>query len=320
MKEVLVTIPVSQEQKEYLESKGPGCHFKYRNMWEAADEEVQGANVIIGGMDTDRIRASKNLEWIQLRSAGSDHFCQEGILAPGTLLSNATGAFGPEISEYMLGAVLLLYKNFHLYQKNQEKHLWKNASEGRAIQGATTLVIGLGDIGGTFARKMHVLGSRVIGVKRNVGPKPDYVDQLYTTDGLDEALPQADIVAISLPNTPETRHIIDERRLALMKPTAILINVGRGTSVDTDALCRALTAGRLGGCVLDVTEPEPLPEDHPLWDAPNTVITPHVSGLSDRKEIQERIIRIAGENLERFLAGKPLINEVDFATWYRKNR
>lgn len=319
MKEVLVTIPVSQEQREYLESKGPGCHFYYKSVKETTDEEVQRANVIIGGMDTDRIRESKNLEWIQLRSAGADHFCQKGILAPGTILTNATGAFGPEISEYMLGAVLLLYKNFHLYQKNQEKHLWRYAAEARAIQGSTTLVIGLGDIGGNFARKMHALGSRVIGVKRNAGPKPDYVDQLFTTEGLDEALPQADIVALSLPNTPETRHIIEARRLALMKPSAILINVGRGTSVDTDALCQALTAGRLGGCVLDVTEPEPLPEDHPLWDAPNVVITPHISGLSERKEIQEHIVRLAGENLERFLMGKPLINEVDFATWYRKN-
>lgn len=318
MKKILVTMPMEQHHRDCLEKAAPGCSFTYANA-EATDEQIQAANIIIGDVKPpQRIHGSENLEWIQLNSAGADPYCKAGVLAEKTILTNATGAYGLAISEYMLGVLLTIQKKLDLYHDNQKKHLWRDEGSITSIDGSTTVVLGLGDIGGEFAKKMKALGSRVIGVKRNMSEKPDYVDELYTTGELDKVLPQADILAMSLPNTSETYRIMDERRLGLMKDTAILINVGRGTAVDTDALCRALMDGKLGGCCLDVTDPEPLPEDHPIWDAPRAVITPHISGQYHLQETFERIVRIAAANLDNYLNGRPMINIVDISTGYRK--
>ena len=154
----------------------------------------------------------------------------------------------------------------------------------------------------------------------SAGEKPDYLDELYTTEELEKLLPRADFVALALPNTPETKGIMTEERLRMMKRTAFLINVGRGNAIDSEALNRVLRDGWLGGCAVDVTEPEPLPEDHPLWDAPRMIITPHIAGKFNLPETFERIIRIAGENLEKFLAGETcgMMSVVDLETGYRR--
>ncbi len=167
---------------------------------------------------------------------------------------------------------------------------------------------------------MKALGSYTIGVRRTKSQKPEYLDELYTMEKLDSLIPRADFVALSLPNTPATHHLMDERRLRLMKRTGFLINVGRGSAIDTEALCKVLKEGHLGGCGVDVTDPEPLPEDHPLWDMPRMVITPHISGQFHLQETFERIVKIAGRNLEKFLAGQKndMENLVDFKTGYRR--
>ena len=162
------------------------------------------------------------------------------------------------------------------------------------------------------------LGAKVIGVRRTGTDKPDFVDELIHTDKLDEYLPQADCVAITLPGTTATKGMFDAERMAKMKDGAILLNVGRGMIVDTDALCAALKSGKLAGAGVDVTDPEPLPADHPLWKMENAVITPHISGGYHLQETHDRIVRIMAENLKRFLAGEPLRNVVDLSTGYRK--
>ena len=151
--------------------------------------------------------------------------------------------------------------------------------------------------------------------------KPDCVDEIYGMDQLDELLPRADFVAMVLPSSAQTQHIMDERRKRLMKKGAYLINCGRGDAVDCDALNKLLREGNtLGGAALDVTEPEPLPAEHPLWDAPRCIITPHASGNFFLQETFERIVRITGENFEKFLAGdtEHMINQVDLVSGYRK--
>lgn len=158
----------------------------------------------------------------------------------------------------------------------------------------------------------------MIGVRRTGTDKPGFVDELIHTDKLDEYLPQADCVAITLPGTTATKGMFDAERMAKMKDGAILLNVGRGMIVDTDALCAALENGKLAGAGVDVTDPEPLPADHPLWKMENAVITPHISGGYHLQETHDRIVRIMAENLKRFLAGEPLRNVVDFSTGYRK--
>lgn len=180
---------------------------------------------------------------------------------------------------------MMLCRKMDLYMKNQINHEWKEEGSVTSIWNSTTLVAGLGDIGSEYAKRMKALGSHVIGIRRNVAEKPDFIDELYTMDQLDEVLPKVDFAVFILPSTPATHHIMDERRLRLMKPGSYLINAGRGDAVDCDALNKVLReGGALAGCALDVTEPEPLPADHPLWDAPRTIITPHSAGKFHLRE------------------------------------
>lgn len=320
MKQVLVVLPVEDRHKEYLEQKGAGCRFLYTPLSKVTKEQVQSAHIIIGNVAPELLKDSGCLEWIQLNSAGADQYCRPGVLKDGVILTNATGAYGLAISEYMLGVSFLMQNKLALYYGNQLKHQWKSEGKVTSVYGSTTLVVGLGDIGGEYARKMKALGSCVIGVRRKAGEKPDYLDELYTTEELEKLLPRADFVALALPNTPETKGIMTEERLRMMKRSAFLINVGRGNAIDSEALNRVLRDGWLGGCAVDVTEPEPLPEDHPLWDAPRMIITPHIAGKFNLPETFERIIRIAGENLEKFLAGETcgMMSVVDLETGYRR--
>lgn len=320
MKKILVTIPAQGRHKEYLEKIGEGCEFYYTSPSAVTDSEVEEADIIIGNVPPNILKNAKNLKWIQLNTAGSDNYCKPGILKPQTVLTNATGAYGLAISEYMVGMTFMLRKKLYQYYHNQLEHQWRDQGQVASIWGSVVLVIGLGDIGGEYAKKMKSLGSYTIGIRRTEGEKPDYLDELYTAESIDQLLPRADIAALSLPSSPSTYHIMDERRLRLMKSDALLLNVGRGNAIDTDALCKVLQEGHLGGCGVDVTDPEPLPSDHPLWDAPRMVITPHTSGQYHLQETLERIVRIAGENLEKFLSEDidGMKNLVDFQTGYRK--
>ena len=168
------------------------------------------------------------------------------------------------------------------------------------------MIVGLGDIGGEFAKRLKALGAYTIGIRRKSTNKPDYLDELHQMEQLNDLLPKADIVALSLPATKLTNGIINKKTLSLMKKDAVIINVGRGTAIDTDALCDALEKGNLLGAALDVTDPEPLPSDHRLWKIKNAIITPHVSGGYSLEETRNRIVNISVENLEAFLRGKKM--------------
>jgi phosphoglycerate dehydrogenase-like enzyme len=165
---------------------------------------------------------------------------------------------------------------------------------------------------------MKVLGAYVIGIRRTVQPKPDCVDELYLSDKLDELLPRADIVAMILPGVASTAGIIGRAQLAAMKDGAVIINGGRGSAIDTDALCDALESGHLGGAGLDVTMPEPLPSGHRLWKLENAVITPHVAGGRNMPETADHIMKLNLENAARFLKGETLESLVDIKTGYRR--
>lgn len=321
-KEILVTIPVTEEHKKFLEEKASAgkynCCLRYIPGKAVTKEDVDRANVIIGNVSPSLVKDADNLEWLQLNSAGADQYTKSGVLPEKTVLTNATGAYGLAVSEHMLALVFDLIRRFNQYHKNQAKHQWKSMGNIISVEGSKVLVLGLGDIGGDFARKMKALGAYTIGVRRTCRDMPEYLDEQHTLDDLDTLLPQADIVAMVLPGGPSTNHLMDERRLRLMKKGAYLINVGRGNAIDPKALLKVLKEEHLGGCGLDVTEPEPIPEDDPLWELDNLVITPHVAGNFFLPETFERIVRIAGNNLEAWATGKDLKNVVDFATGYRK--
>ena len=177
----------------------------------------------------------------------------------------------------------------------------------------------MGDIGSNFARRAHMLGAEVVGVRRTVHPGtpcPDYCLRVVAQSQLDEELPEADLIALSLPGTPETNKLFNAERFARCKDGAILINVGRGTTVDSDALVEALRSGKIFGAGLDVTDPEPLPADHPLWGEPGAIITPHNSGKFSLPKTLDNIVDIFIHNLKRYAEGLPLDNQVSRTTRY----
>ena len=315
---VTVLIPVEERHKKILENAAPEYRFCYRTPETVTREELYQSDILIGNPPASLLHGSHRLKWLQCNSAGTEPFLQPGVLHPDTLLTNATGAYGLAISEHMLGMLLELFKKLHLYRDAQHLHQWKSLGRVRSIEGSTVLVLGMGDIGGEFARKVKALGATVIGVRRTDTRKPDYVDELYLTEELDRLLPRADVVAVALPGNGETAGMLNRKRIESMKEGAVLLNVGRGVIVDTEALCDALETGHLGGAGLDVTDPEPLPENHRLWNFPNAVITPHISGFYHLPETLERIVRISAENLEAYRSGRLLRNQVDFSTGYRK--
>lgn len=316
---ILVTPPVNDRQKEKLLAAAKGHEVVFRLKDDVTVEDLRRADIILGNLnDPKQLSECENLKWIQLNNAGTEGYCGPGVLPEGALLANATGAYGLAISEHMIGCLFELRKKLHLYYRNQLSHSWKSEGFVGVVEGSTVLVIGLGDIGTTFARKMKALGCRTIGVKRRVGGKPEWVDELYGMDQLENLLPQADVVAMSLPGNPTTYHTLNRERIALLSPDAVVLNVGRGTAIDTDALSDALYAGKIAGAALDVTDPEPLPAEHPIWDAPNAIITPHISGGFALPETLEQIVELFAKNLRHELNGEPLENVVDLTTGYKK--
>ena len=227
------------------------------------------------------------------------------------MLTSAAGAYGPAVSEHMLAMLLALYKRLPAYRDQQSSHIWADRGPVSTLHGKTVLIGGAGDIGRHFALLARALGaSRILGLCRSARDVQGF-DQVYALDALDMLLPKADVVALALPHAPETVRLLDRRRLMRMKPRAVLLNAGRGSAVDCAALAELLSAGHLLGAGLDVTDPEPLPPDHPLWDAPNVLITPHTAGGYNHMQLTlDRIRALFLDNLKRYVAGEPLRNRM----------
>lgn len=312
---ILVALPLNERQKEKLEQNFRHQEFVYCLPDQLTEEILSDVEVILGNVPPRLLAHAGKLRWLQLNNAGTEGYC-DGALPEDVLLTNATGAYGLAISEHMVGMLFELQKNLNLYSRNQREHVWKSEGHVRIIEGSRVLVIGLGDIGTAFAQKMKGLGCRTVGIKRREARKPEGVDDLYTLERLERQLPLADIVALCLPGNQDTRHMLNEERIGMLKKNAVVLNVGRGMTLDTEALTRALKEGRIAGACLDVTDPEPLPSDHPLWDMENVILTPHVSGGFTLPETLEKILNICIENLECYLVKRPLRNVVDRKTGY----
>ncbi len=320
MKTIVCLLQLTSQEKEKFRSAAEGnpIYFLSRNQLSETESQklLLQANMIIGNPPPELIRHSPNLELLQLQSAGTNAYLED-VLSPQTFLANATGAYGLAISEYLVGMVFQIYKKLSFYYENQHQKLWKDEGTVRSVFGKTVLVVGAGDIGTEFARRMKALGCHTIGVRRKDLTFCEAFDEMFLIDHLDSLLPRADIVSLSLPSTAQTYHLFDDRRISLMKPEAILLNVGRGDVLDTNALIQALNAERLSAAALDVTDPEPLPKDHPLWNAKNLYLTPHISGGNHLEETTQKIHEICLKNLTAFLHDAPLGNLVDFQTGYK---
>lgn len=313
---IAVPMFVRESDQKILEAAAPQADFYYGR----DPEKLAEAEVILGNVQPELLGRCRNLKWLQLNSAGADAYCKPGILPERVQLTNSTGAYGQALSEHMLALLLAMMKKLYLYHDNQKAHQWKDEGTVTSLEDATVVVVGFGNIGRAFGRLCKLLGARVIGIRRHRGAVPGEADEMGTLEDLLGLLPRADVVASVLPGTPETTHLYDARMFAAMKPGAWFINCGRGNAVVQDDLRQALRNGHLSGAALDVTDPEPLPADDPLWDTPNLVITPHISGDHHLARTWDNVVNIAATNLKHYLAGEPLDNPVDRKTGYRKSR
>lgn len=317
-KTVLCVMPVELRHKEKLEKAGSGCRFLYESYESVTQEQIAQADAILGNVPAEMIHASPRLKMLQLNSAGADAYIRPGVLDSGTVLLNATGAYSKAVAEHALAMTLCLQKKLHLYRDDRQTGSWSDYGTVTSIADAVVLVIGLGDIGRHYASMAKALGAYTIGVTRRPAPPLSFMDEQHLTDQVDELLGRADVVVSFLPGSGKTYHFYDEARFARMKEGAFFLNLGRGGAADPKALLAALQSGRLAGAGIDVTEPEPLEKDSPLWKEEKLFITPHVAGAFHLPETCERIVDIAAANLAAWLQGGELRNVVDFATGYKR--
>ena len=305
---ILNLLPLKEEERLWFEQTAPEAVHVYAGRRTVTPDQLAQATVVFGWPRPRDMKQAVNLKWFQSMFAGVDEYLEPGTIRTEALLTSSSGSNSRSVAENMLTCLLALQRKLPLYRDSQRRHVWADEGAAKTLIGATVLVAGAGHIGSCFAGLCKALGAgETIGLKRSVGAVAGF-DRVECMEALDELLPQADVVALALPHTPETVKLMDARRLALMKEDAILLSSGRGSVLDQEALVQTMTGGKLWGAALDVTEPEPLPADSPLWDIPNLIITPHVAGGIRLEITRRRCVEMAQENLVRYLAGEPLHN------------
>lgn len=242
------------------------------------------------------IEKFENLKFIQLTSAGFDRVPMDHVKEHRIKIHNARGVYSVPMAEYALAGVLQLYKHMDFFRENQKRHVWEKYRGLLELAGKNVCILGCGSVGAECARRFSAFGCRVTGVA-TAGREQAFFDAVLSVAELETVLPMTDILVLTVPLTPETRHLISGEMLKKLKPGAILVNIARGAIADTDALVRALRAGSLGGAVLDVFEEEPLGADSPLWDMENVIITPHVSFIGEHNT--ERLSDVIRKNLKQ---------------------
>lgn len=312
MKNVLVMMQVTEQDKQDLEAM-KAYHFTYTERTEADDAQLAEAEIIIGIPSMEQIQKAVKLEWIQTPSAGTDMYRQ---LPEHIMLTNAYGVYGPFIAEYMLSGIFMCAKQWPMYMAQQKERIWKEGGSLQYIKGMKVMSIGMGSIGSEFLKRMNALGAECYGVRRTLHELPDYCKEQRISDNFEDLLPEMDAIALSLPGTSETIHMLDETRMRMMKKTAILVNVGRGSAIDTTALLKLTQEGWFSGVCLDVLDPEPLPKNNPLWTMPQMHITPHISGRYYAKGIQEAVMTLIKKNLMLEAEGEAVVHQVDLHVGY----
>jgi glyoxylate/hydroxypyruvate reductase A len=303
---ILVYYPEAAEAESYRRAlRLPrGVVVRTAGTPEQADSAIGDTEILYGwGVPPGLLARAPRLRWVQAMGAGVDRFLVPEL--PRRVRLTRAPVFGPWMVEYVLGWLAWVAQRTEVYRQAQRDHRWLATFPDR-LHGRTVLLIGLGDVGRALAAAAAVWGMRVVGVSRRARRVP-HVARVYRRSGLRRALAEADYVVVAVPLTPETRGLIGEGELAAMRPHAWLVNVARGPVVGEGALLASLRAGRIAGAILDVFDREPLPPDHPFWDLPNVVVTPHVAGPSTPEEIAPIFI----ENLRRYAAGRALLHVVD---------
>ncbi len=305
---IVLCPPVSDELCEQVRRTVPGAEVVTASM-DAAPAVVGDADVIFGMYNEEIIAAATQVKWIQTTSAGMDMLMDiPGVREGQFRLSNASGLHALQVAEHAWALTAALFRGLHVYVRNQLARKWKGAPI-QDLYGATAGIVGFGGIGRRYASLARGFDMRILAVDVQQTERPDHVEALWGPERLDDLLAASDVVFIACPYTPETERLINARAFQLMKESAFLVNTARGPIVDETALVDALRSAEIAGAGLDVFETEPLPVTSPLWEMENVIITTHSAGVSSYRP--QRTVDFFCENLRRFMAGEPLLNETD---------
>jgi len=320
-----IVLSTGQGLADLLKRAAPDAEIIAAGSPEAAAEIIAGADVYFGICTPEIAKRGTSLKWIQIMRAGIDACtAQPEIADRGTVATNLQRVLAKPIAEHAISLMFAFSRKLYAFRDEQHTGQWNgDIRQGRRTSGAglwlvsgrTMLVVGLGGIGSEVARLGDALGMRVLATRNSRREGPDYVEYVGLSHEMNELAAQADVVISTLPLTADTASLHNAAFFAAMKPEAIFINIGRGETVDTDALVAALRSGEIAGAGLDVAAPEPLPEGHPLWSLPNVMMTPHVAGSSSGA-LRPIVGPILLENLRRYVAGDALISEVDLNRGY----
>ena len=333
MKLVIYPPVVAVREARIREAAAPTSVINANDNVEALREIVE-ADAFFGKLTPELLAHARRLRWVQSPTASLEHFLFPALVEHPCLLSNMRGLFSDVIADHVLGYVLCFARNLHIYLRQQQRGAWSPVGDqsyvanfvaapgtvlpmDRAHQhlsDCTLGVVGVGHIGAEVLRRAAAFGMKLLGVDPVRRQVDGVLADVWPVEQLGELLAQSDYVIIAAPHTPETAKLFRRPVIQQMKRTAILINIGRGAIVDLHDLTEALRAGDIAGAALDVCEIEPLPSDHPLWQMPNVIITPHVAAASPH--IAERHLETLLENIRRFVKGEPPTTLVDKHKWY----
>jgi phosphoglycerate dehydrogenase-like enzyme len=336
MMKIVIHPPVEPERLAKLAAVEPKVEWVNANDQAAALAAMPGADAFMGKITPELLERADRLRWVQAFTASLEHYIFPELVRHPCVLTNSRGLFGDVIADQVMGYILCFARNLHTYVRNQVEHRYEplggesarvsNASGPGTVNSmdratiylpaATMGIIGFGGIGSEIARRALAFGMRVRAVDRFPDQKNalEGVESVRGLDDLPGLLAWSDFAVIAAPHTPETAGLFNSKVLAHLRPTSYLINIGRGAIVVLDDLVKALRGGRIAGAALDVYQIEPLPRDHPLWDFPNVILTPHTAGYSPI--IAQRHLAMLVENVGRFSRGEPLNNVVDKALWF----
>lgn len=306
---LLIYPALSPDELAQVQAVSDGVEIVNARSEAEALDAIPDAEAMYGNLTPGLLAKAAKLKWLQTPIAGLENYMFPELADSPVVLSNMAKIYNDMIADHAMTYILMFARGFHLYMRRQLAGVWEKGTPVRHLADCTLGVIGLGGIGTDLAARGKGHQMRVIAIDARPGAKPDFVDELWPADRLDDLLAQADFVVSCVPQTPATIGLIGAREIGLMKPSAYLINISRGVVVKLDALVEALQAGRIAGAGLDVYEIEPLPADHPLWRMENVILTPHVA--ADNPHVAQRRIDTLTANLRRYLAGESLRNVVD---------
>lgn len=318
----LIMLPPLDETTEAwadaVAQAAPGLRVRVAPDRAAALQLLPQAEAAFGTLDAELLAAAGRLQWLQAPMAAppAGFFFPELVAHP-VQVTNFRGIYNDHVAAHAVAMLLALARGLPRYMRQQTRGEWIRHLADEDIlhlPQSTVLVVGVGGIGAEIARLVSAFGAKVIGIDPRRTDLPEGMAEIHPPQALDRLLASADAVILTLPHTPESEGLINAARLALMRPRALLVNVGRGATVQLDAVVQALRQQRLGGAALDVFEQEPLPGDHPLWQEPRALLTPHVAVVGPY--IVERRLAVLCDNAQRFESGRPLANVVDKALWY----